>query len=123
MYKSLLSPDELNELLSPEQVTELTMADRPAGESASLIHTDDDKQRIRHLEAEVQKLHERLAQLEEQMTSMLAAQQAQSEVQTPDLHVLAELAVGEAAEPQVLSRVERHKQQQQQGKPKRSFFG
>lgn len=123
MYKSLLSAEELNALLSPEQVSELAAADRQTGElpahSIEVYHT-----RIQQLELNIYNLLQRVELLESQLSSLggglpetaaaaaveeranLAAEQAQPVQVTPKQ---------ESDAPIVLSRVETYRQ-----KPKKS---
>lgn len=147
MYKSLLSSEELNALLSAEQVSELTAVDHQSGEPHS--HSSEAYlQRIQQLEHDISQLVRRVELLESQLQSSWVDMQpitSRSEVaaaavragegqvrpeqdseaviythSTPDSQATAMTAVTAVtpeAAPILLSRVETYRQ-----KPKRSLF-
>ncbi len=121
MYKSVLSPEELNALLSAEQALELAAdSERSAGQ-ASPLHAEKDMERIQQLESAMQQLLDRVDQLEVQLreyqSSVAGAAASQEQADQPS-----SLANGPNTEviesPITLSRVEKYKQI-----PKKKLFG
>lgn len=118
LYKSLLSTEELNELLSPEQVSELTAADRQPRELHAPA-SEEAQKRIRQLELDIVNLLQRVELLEYRLSAM----GGQTDADPAALHEAAAsaepvMASAEPAPPLILSRVEKYKQQ----KPKKSLF-
>src|SRR5690606_9894965 len=75
MYKSLLSPEELNELLSAEQVSELAAASEQQGESLNVLPPSQQEylKRIQQLELQMQQLLNRVSLLESQLKEYSSA--------------------------------------------------
>ncbi|MFK7696967.1 hypothetical protein [Paenibacillus sp. HJGM_3] len=118
LYKSLLSTEELNELLSPEQVSELAAADRQPRELHAPA-SEEAQKRIRQLELDILNLLQRVELLEYRL-SVLAGQTEAEPAALQETAASGEpvQAASEPATPLILSRVEKYKQQ----KPKKSFF-
>jgi hypothetical protein len=127
LYKSLLSPEELNALLTSEQVSELTTADRQTGEQPA-HSTEGDLIRIQQLELDIRQLMKRVELLESKLLDQgqlpidpsvhAVTAAAESSSQGSSVQEVAAAASDATLPPVILSRVEKYKLQ----KPKKSLF-